>query len=37
MRLRLVVLSFALANLSYNGVHYGMTAQSKDAAGDPQR
>ncbi|HVG81319.1 MAG TPA: hypothetical protein VNB28_03455, partial [Methylomirabilota bacterium] len=29
MRLRLFVLSFALANLSYNGVHYAMTAQSE--------
>ena len=29
MRLRLFVLSFALTNLSYNGVQYAMTAQSE--------
>lgn len=29
MRLRLFVLSFALVNLSYNGVQYAMTAQSE--------
>ena len=29
MRLRLFLLSFALANLSYNGVQYAVTAQSE--------
>ncbi len=29
MRLRLFALSFALANLSYNGIEYAMTAQSE--------
>jgi hypothetical protein len=29
MRLRLFLLSFALANLSYNGIQYAMTAQSE--------